>query len=144
MDRLTVAEVEEVAHRLAREALAWDEPIPEFKTRRPGILEGSIAVPFQTFDGKLLYRGTIPKLAILFYVMIKDHPFQNGNKRIAMTTLFYLLFRDRKWLRVSDEKLYRFAQSVAGSDVQLKEEEVARIEQFLRRNIISLARGPKR
>ncbi|MCX6785530.1 MAG: Fic family protein [Candidatus Komeilibacteria bacterium] len=51
--------------------------------------------PYQTFGGKQLYPGLIKKSAILFYLMIKNHPFQNGNKRIAMTTLFYFLYKNK-------------------------------------------------
>jgi len=36
---LTLAEIEYVAHDLAQKIMAWNEPIPEFKTRRPSILE---------------------------------------------------------------------------------------------------------
>jgi len=35
-----------------------------------------------------LYPTLVSKASFLFYLMIKNHPFQNGNKRIAITTLF--------------------------------------------------------
>jgi death-on-curing family protein len=136
MRRITTKEVREVAHALARELMKWDEPIPDFDTRRPGILEACIAEPFQTYDGKQLHRGTTRKLTVLFYLMIKDHPFQNGNKRIAMTTLFYALHREGYWMHISNEKFYRFAKWVAASDPQLREEIMATIEEFLRKNVV--------
>jgi len=39
-------------------------------------------VPFQKFSGKDLYPGLLSKAAMLFYLLIKDHPFQNGNKEL--------------------------------------------------------------
>ena len=92
--RLTIKDVEYVAHRLAIETMSWSEPIPDFGTRFTNSLERCIETPFQSFGGRQLYKGLMPKASILFYLMIKNHPFQNGNKRIAMTTLFYFLYEN--------------------------------------------------
>ncbi|MCH8745581.1 MAG: type II toxin-antitoxin system death-on-curing family toxin, partial [Chloroflexi bacterium] len=43
--------------------------------------------PSQTFDGRYLYRTLFDKAAILLFSMIKDHPFVDGNKRAALTTV---------------------------------------------------------
>ena len=107
---MTIAEVEYVAHRLAQRLLEWNEPIPEFGTRFPNILESCLAAPFQTFAQHHLYRGLHGKAAILFYLMVKNHPFKNGNKRIAMTTLLALLAKNGKWFRMDEHALYRFAR----------------------------------
>ena len=84
---ITIAEVEYLAFQLAKEHLAFDEPIPDFTTRFPNRLESCVLTPFQTFSGKALYPTLVAKAGILFYLMIKNHPFQNGNKRIAITPL---------------------------------------------------------
>ena len=131
MKQLSVTEVEYVAFRLANELMSWDEPIPDFSSRFPNILESSIAAPFQTFRKKPLYRGFLGKAAALFYFMIKNHPFQNGNKRIAMTTLFYFLYKNKKWLRVDNQELYNFAKWVAVSNSKLKGPTLLAIEKFL-------------
>lgn len=131
MKNITITEVEYVAHTLARELMRWDEPIPDFESRFPHMLESCLRVPFQTFGGKILYKGLSEKAAILFYLMVKNHPFQNGNKRIAMTTLFYFLYKNRKWLRVDNQELYNFAKWVAESNPKLKAETVAAIKKFL-------------
>ncbi|OGI26205.1 MAG: hypothetical protein A3J76_01290 [Candidatus Moranbacteria bacterium RBG_13_45_13] len=128
---ITILEVEYVAHRLARETMKWDEPIPDFGSRFPGKLESCLAVPFQSFAGKFFYKGLVGKAAILFYLMVKNHPFENGNKRIAMTALFYFLRKNKKWLRVDNQELYNFAKWVAESNPKLKNETVAAIRKFL-------------
>jgi len=140
MKVLTVAEVEYIAHSLAREIMTWDEPIPDFRTRRPYILEGCLIAPFQSFGGKNLYEGLIGKAAILFYFMVKNHPFQNGNKRIAMTTMLYFLYKDKKWLRVDNQELYNFAKWVAESNPKLKEETVGATEKFIKTYIVDYER----
>jgi len=128
---ITVAEIEYVAHRMAKKFMEWDEPIPDFGSRFPNILESCIATPFQTFGGKTPYKGLLGKAAMLFYLMIKNHPFQNGNKRIAMATLFYFLYKNNKWLEVDNQELYNFAKWVAESNARLKNETVKAIEKFL-------------
>ncbi|MDP1719176.1 MAG: Fic family protein, partial [bacterium] len=81
MKPLTIAEVEYIAHSLAKELMTWDEPIPDFGTRFPNVLESCLLTPFQRFGGKSAYSSFLKKASMLFYLMIKNHPFQNGNKR---------------------------------------------------------------
>lgn len=132
MKAVTVQEVEYLAFRLAREHLSFDEPIPDFSTRFPHSLESCLLTPFQRFSGKFLYRSLVSKAAILFYLMIKNHPFQNGNKRIAITTLMVFLHKNGKWLTVDTQKFYNFTVWVAQSPAELKEQVVSGIEKFIR------------
>ncbi len=135
---LTIQEVEYVAHTLAKQFLEWGEPIPDFGTRFPGTLESCIMVPFQTFARKNLYKGLVEKAAVLFYLMIKNHPFQNGNKRIAMTTVFYFLHRNGWWIEVDNQKLYNFAKWVASSDSEVKDATVDAIKKFFKTYIVRI------
>lgn len=129
---ITILEVEYIAYRLAKETMEWHEPIPDFGSRFPGKLESCLAVPFQAFGGKLFYKGLVEKASVLFYLMVKNHPFENGNKRIAMTALFHFLRKNKKWLRVDNQELYNFAKWVAESNPKLKDETVAAIQKFLK------------
>ena len=135
---LSIKDIEYIAFRLANELMTFDEPIPGFATRFPNILESCIIVPFQKFEKKSLYKGILEKAAILFYLMIKNHPFQNGNKRIAMTTLFVFLYKNKKWLRVDTKELYNFAVWVAESNSKLKAETVQAIVHFLKTYLVNL------
>lgn len=138
MPKLTVKEVEYIAFKLAKEFLSFNEPIPDFSTRFPNILESCLAVPFQTFTGKSLYPGLSNKASILFYLMIKNHPFQNGNKRIAMTTLFVFLYKNKKWLKVNTQELYNFTMWITQSPPKFKDEAVMAINKFLNEHLITL------
>ena len=137
---LSVEEIEYIAFRLARERMSFKEPIPDFSTRFPNILESCIFTPFNKFGRKFLYKGLIEKAAILFYLMIKNHPFQNGNKRIAMTTLFVFLYKNKKWLKVDTQELYNFTLWIAQSPPKFKEESTKAIEKFLRSHLVNLVR----
>jgi len=138
MKKITLKEVKYLSFRLAQETMSFNEPIPDFSTRLPNILESCLATPFQTFGGKSLYVSFLAKASILFYLLIKNHPFQNGNKRIAMTTLFSFLHKNKKWLKVDTQELYNFAVWVASSPPKLKEETVRAIETFIRTYLVNL------
>ena len=138
MKTITIKEVEYTAFRLAKELLTYNEPIPEFGTRFPNILESCLATPFQRFSKKSLYPGLIPKASILFYLMLKNHPFQNGNKRIAVTTLLVFLFMNKKWIKADIQEMYNFAVWIVQSPAQFKEEVVKAIEKFLKSHLIKI------
>lgn len=138
MKQLTIKEVEYLSFRLAKEIMSFNEPIPDFSTRFPNKLESCIATPFQSFSGKSLYSSIIEKAGILFYLMVKNHPFQNGNKRIAMTTLFVFFHKNGKWLEVNTQELYNFTIWIAQSPSKLKDETVKAIEKFLKTHIVNL------
>ncbi|MCX6716047.1 MAG: type II toxin-antitoxin system death-on-curing family toxin [Candidatus Taylorbacteria bacterium] len=135
---LNISDIEYMAHRLAQETMTWSEPIPDFSTRYNDALERCIEAPFQTFSGRQLYPSLLKKAAVLFYLMIKNHPFQNGNKRIAMTTLFLFLYNNKKWLRVDTRELYNFAKWVAESNAKLSEATIDATETFLGSYLIDL------
>lgn len=115
--------------------MEWNEPIPDFETRFPEKLESCIETPFQTFDRKSLYKGLVGKSSILFYLMVKNHPFQNGNKRVAVTTLLFFLIQNGKWLSTSHEGIYKFACEVAESKPEERSNIMNLINSFIEKNI---------
>lgn len=138
MKRITLKEVELVSFKLARERLSFDENIPDFSTRYPNRLESCVAMPFMMFGGKHLYSTLIEQASILFYLMNKSHPFENGNKRIAVVTLFMFLHKHGKWLTTDTQSLYKFAVGVAGSRPEDKDMIVASIERYIDKHITRL------
>ncbi len=128
---ITIPEVEYIAFALAKEFLAWNEPIPEFGTRFPQVLESCLESPFARFSKKDLYKGIAGKGGMLFYLMVKNHPFRNGNKRIAIMTLLYFLSKNGYWLHIGNDELYEFAKQVAESRAKLKDATLLTIRGFL-------------
>ncbi len=134
---ITIENIRYLAHFMAKKTMSWDEPIPEFETRYKNSLESCIATPFQRFDKKFLYKGFIGKASVLFYLMIKNHPFQNGNKRIAVATLLVFLFINKKWLIVDNKVLYNMAKWVAQSPIEAKDDVINYIEKFVKKNLVT-------
>src|SRR4030042_6825808 len=136
--RVTVKEVAHITYKMAQELLSFNEPIPDFSTRSPNILESCLAAPFQTFEGKFLYPKFLTRASMLFYLMIKNHPFENGNKRTAITTLFAFLFANNKWLIADIQELYNFTVWIAQSPAPFNDEAVKAVEKFLRTHVTEI------
>lgn len=138
MKAITVAEVEYLAYELAQNQMTWSEPIPDFGTRYSGKLESCLSAAFQTYARRELYPTLTDKASILFYLMIKNHPFMNGNKRLAIATMLTFLHLNGKWLDVSNDEFYHFAVWVAASNPRLKDGVVLAIHGFIEGNMTEL------
>jgi death-on-curing protein len=86
-----------------------------------GHLEATLAAPRQTMFGEELYPDVFSKAAILFYLLIKNHPFLDGNKRTAFLALMRFLNLNGYTLDATNDELYQFTIDVASS-VLTKEE----------------------
>ncbi|MBI4034652.1 type II toxin-antitoxin system death-on-curing family toxin [Candidatus Saccharibacteria bacterium] len=134
--QLTIQEAEYIAHALALELMNYvDEPIPPFDTRSPGILESCLAEPFQTFGGEDLHLDFNKKAAALFYLVTKNHPFQNGNKRMAVTLTLVFCYLNNRWLNIGARKLYELACDVATSSPRDKGEMIFKIQEEFKKNM---------
>ena len=82
---------------------------------------------YQTFDGQDLYTSLEEKAANLLYLTIKDHPFTDGNKRIASVLFVYFLaqnkylYKENGEKKINDNTLISLALLVAVSDPKDKE-----------------------
>jgi len=68
-----------------------------------GKFEGIIGGLYQTCAGKQLYASIEEKAAHLLYFAVKDHPFVDGNKRIAAFLFVYFLNRNNYSRKTSGE-----------------------------------------
>ncbi|MDR0434127.1 MAG: type II toxin-antitoxin system death-on-curing family toxin [Gracilibacteraceae bacterium] len=59
--------------------------------RDKGLLESAVLNCYQTFGGEELYPGVIEKAARLAFSICANHPFVDGNKRAAVTSLLTIL-----------------------------------------------------
>lgn len=131
---IDIEDFEFICFNITREFLELDEPIPDYSTRENALLESSLASPRQAF----VYSGaTLERQAsVLFYSLIKNHPFKNGNKRIAVMTLLIFLFINNKWLEMPTVALYKIALSVAKSEASKRESVTNEITQTLEKYIV--------
>lgn len=78
-------------------------------------LESCLRVPQQTMFGNDLYPDLASKAAIMFLLLIKNHPFRDGNKRTATLAMLDLLERNGYTLDATNDELYQFTMNVATS-----------------------------
>jgi death-on-curing family protein len=82
---------------------------------------------YQTFDKKELYPSLEEKSAHLLYFVIKDHPFVDGNKRIASFLFVYFLnknnylYKSNGEKKVNDNGLVALSLLIAVSDPKDKD-----------------------
>ncbi len=79
----------------------------------PSGLHAALAAPRQAVFGAEMREGLIPKAAILFLRLIQNHPFYDGNKRIAVAALRTFASRNGAELRATDAELMAFASQIA-------------------------------
>lgn len=84
---LSVDTVLEV-HRRVIEEFGGDSGL-----RDRGLLESAIALPYASFGGQELHSGISEKAAAYHFHLCSNHPFLDGNKRVAVAAseLFLLL-----------------------------------------------------
>ena len=92
-----------------------------FGKPRGDAFDSSLGAISQTFDGKDVYSTTAEKAANLLYLIIKDHPFYDGNKRIgALLFVVFLTVNDYHLTKngetkISDRALTALALLIAES-----------------------------
>ena len=73
-----------------------------FAIERDRGLESIIGNIYQSFDGQDIYKSVEEKACNFLYMIVKNHVFTDGNKRIAATLFIYflnfynILYKDNK------------------------------------------------
>lgn len=94
---------------------------------RGGSLDSSINTIYQTFGKKKLYPSIEEKASNLLYFLIKNHPFVDGNKRIAASFFIYflaknnVLYKSDGSKRIADNALVALCLLIAESKPSDKE-----------------------
>ncbi|MCW7471697.1 type II toxin-antitoxin system death-on-curing family toxin [Leptospira kanakyensis] len=89
--------------------------------RDHGLLESAINQPMTTFDGVSLHPSLLDKAAAYLFYLCKNHPFLDGNKRVALASS--LVFLDINGYDILDPNniLYDFVIGVAEGKFRLEE-----------------------
>ena len=77
--------------KLIIENLKFNEKSNLFAVERDRGLEAIIGNIYQSFDGEYIYKSVEEKAANFLYLIVKNHVFVDGNKRIAATLFIYFL-----------------------------------------------------
>lgn len=133
---ISVEDFEFICFDTARKFLELNEPIPDYSTRENSLLESSLAAPRQAYE---FSNASLEKQAsILFYSLIKNHPFKNGNKRIAVVTLLVFLSLNNRWIEINPSFFYEIAVLVAKSDPKERHSIVKKNTKLLSKFIVKL------
>ena len=124
---LTYEDCLEVIGKLKNELAARKEAGGLFGQERSRSFEGIIKGLYQTFGGKELYPTIEDKASHILYLIIKDHPFSDGNKRTGAFLFVYFLdrsgylYRKNGERKINDNALTALALLVAESDPKDKD-----------------------
>ena len=104
--------------------------------KEPGKLEGILAAIYQTAFGKDVYDTLEAKAAHLLYFLVKDHPFNDGCKRIAAALFLYFLNQNNVLYNnnnkvISDSALVAITLMIAESRPEEKDIMISVIMNFL-------------
>ena len=132
---LTIEDVKNICYDYAKAHLTHDEPFSLFEEQYEGMLETALFSPQKSFSGKMVYSTLPEQAAVLFYNMIKLHPFFNGNKRIACVSLLVFLAFNQKWISTDWQTLYKMAKDVASSDAKGNTETIKILIKFINATI---------
>ena len=85
------------------------------------MLLSALGRPQATFDEHDLYGDLFSKAAALMDSLIRNHPFVDGNKRVAITAAALFLRMNGYSLLVSNEEMVRFTLACAQSQAAFEE-----------------------
>jgi death on curing protein len=81
-----------------------------------GLLESAVAQPAMTFGGHELYPTLAEKAAALAFSLTRNHPFQDGNKRVGFGALdVFLRVNGHRIAATQDGIVDIFLQMAAGT-----------------------------
>jgi len=101
----------------------------EYGVRDIKLLSSAIYMPESGFDGKYFHE-TIPSMAAAYaYHICQNHPFIDGNKRVALASALVFLEINGYEFNCKDEILYNKIMGVAKGEIK-KEELIKFFEKY--------------
>lgn len=85
------------------------------------LLKSSVENVFQTYDGEELYPSILDKIIQVSYSLIKNYCFVDGNKRIGVMVLLYLLEINEIKHNLSSEDIIEIGLKVACGEMSKEE-----------------------
>ena len=77
------------------------------------LIESALNRAFVTFESKDLYKDVIDKIAAITYGLIQNHGFVDGNKRIGIAVMLFLLKLNELKIRYSQKELIKLGLGIA-------------------------------
>ncbi len=98
--------------------------------RNESLLESAIAAPQATFNGQAIIPDAIEAAAAYLFYLCKNHPFVDGNKRVALTTCLVFLRLNGHHPKPDGEEWELLTFDVAASRID-REGTAGRLRQLL-------------
>ena len=111
-----------------------------FGNEKDGSFKSSIGQIYQTFGGQDLYPSVEEKASMLLYLVIKNHSFSDGNKRIAATLFLWflnnngVLYNPDRTKRIADNTLVALTLMIAESRTEEKDVMVKVVVNLINKN----------
>jgi death-on-curing protein len=112
---ISVKEGEEV-HKLVIEMFGGSHGVRDYNA-----LNSALARPFQTFDNRYLYSGTLEKGASLLESILLNHPFIDGNKRTGYVLLRLFLIQNGVDISATQELKYELVIGIASGSTKYEQ-----------------------
>lgn len=134
---LNYEEAINVISKIKKDLVAKKEASDLFGQENSDKFKGILGSIYQTFNRKELYPSLEEKAAHLLYFIIKDHPFVDGNKRIASFLFVYyldkndFLYRSAGEKKINDNTLTALALLIAVSNSSEKDKLIKIITNLL-------------
>lgn len=109
---------------------------PGYVVKDAGRLDSSLTQPFQSIDEKELYPTLVDKATMLYYFCIKNHPFEDGNKRMGIFSLLLYLYKNGYWLDATNDELFEITVYTASSKVEDMQIVVEKIKEFVKKHLV--------
>lgn len=126
-----------VIKKIKSELITKKEASQIFGQEQDNNLKAILGNIYQTFEGEELYPSLEEKAAHLLYFIIKDHPFSDGNKRIASFLFIYyldknnFLYKKSGERKINDNALTSLALLIAVSDPKDKDKMIKIVTNLL-------------
>ena len=80
------------------------EPGVVLKTSRINVADSAVHAPTASFGGVEFHPGLATKIAVLGYRLVRNHPFVDGNKRVAFLAMIEMAERNaHSWHEPDDD-----------------------------------------
>ena len=83
--------------------------------RDRGLLESALAQPKMTFGGKEVHKTLFDKAAAYGFHVCSNHPFIDGNKRVAFVLMDVFLQKNGREIQATEEETYSMMMSLASA-----------------------------
>ena len=97
-----------------------------------GLLQSALAMPETTFGGEFLHGTVFEMAAAYLFHLARNHPFVDGNKRMALMSALVFLGLNGQRLDAESGALYELVDGVAAGSV-----DKAEVSVFFRRDCVS-------